>query len=280
MPPARIPVLFSTGSLWSYGIDRCYALAAAAGFDGIELMVDQRWDSRQPDYLAPLGRAHGLPVLAVHSPFAHVPGWPDDMPGRIRASVVLAEALGAPVVVHHLPARVGMAWLRTAARFFPVPMPRNPEAPYRDWLERDYAAFQATTSIRLCIENMPAFRRFGRPISLYRWNTAAGMARFPAQTMDTTHLGTWDLDPTEALAASAERIGHVHLSDFDGREHRLPGEGRLRLDRFLAALAASGYAGAVSMEVLPEVLDAGRPDASVLARLRAGLAFIRRGLEV
>ena len=32
--------IFSTGSLYTYNTDRCFAFAAAAGFDGIELMVD------------------------------------------------------------------------------------------------------------------------------------------------------------------------------------------------------------------------------------------------
>jgi sugar phosphate isomerase/epimerase len=273
-----IPVILSTGSLWSYGIDRCFALAERAGFDGIELMVDQRWDTRQPDYLGRLMAAHGLPVLAVHSPFISVPGWPNDNPGRIRASVELAEALGAAVVVHHLPSRLGLAWLRTNARFFPVPMPTNPEADYRRWLEGGYSALQASTAVRLCIENMPAFRRFRRPISLYAWNTPAEMARFPHLTIDTTHLGTWDLEPAEVLSGFIGRVGHVHLSNYDGREHRLPWDGRLHLDRFLSALAASGYSGSVSIEVWPEVLDAGKADADVVARLADCVTFARKAL--
>jgi sugar phosphate isomerase/epimerase len=241
-------------------------------------MVDQRWDTRQPDYLRRLMADHGLPVLAVHSPFISVPGWPNDNPGRIRASVGLAEALGAAVVVHHLPSRLGLAWLRTNARFFPVPMPTNPEADYRRWLEAGYSALQTSTAVRLCIENMPAFRRFRRPISLYTWNTPAELARFPHLTIDTTHLGTWDLEPAEVLSGFIGRVGHVHLSNYDGREHRLPWDGRLHLDRFLSALAASGYSGSVSIEVWPEVLDAGKADADVVARLADCVTFARKAL--
>ena len=32
--------IFSTGSLYTYGIDRCFAFAQRAGFDGVELLVD------------------------------------------------------------------------------------------------------------------------------------------------------------------------------------------------------------------------------------------------
>jgi hypothetical protein len=41
----------STGSLYTYGLDRVFGLAQKAGFDGIEVLVDGRWDTRQADYL-------------------------------------------------------------------------------------------------------------------------------------------------------------------------------------------------------------------------------------
>ena len=46
--------ILSTGSLYNYRIDRVFALAAEAGFDGIELLIDHRWDTRQSDYLRQL----------------------------------------------------------------------------------------------------------------------------------------------------------------------------------------------------------------------------------
>ena len=41
------PVIFSTGSLSPVGLDRVYGWAAEAGFDGIETMIDERWDTHQ-----------------------------------------------------------------------------------------------------------------------------------------------------------------------------------------------------------------------------------------
>jgi sugar phosphate isomerase/epimerase len=40
-----IPVVFSTGSLYPFGLDRCYGWAAEAGYDGVEIMMDERWDT-------------------------------------------------------------------------------------------------------------------------------------------------------------------------------------------------------------------------------------------
>jgi sugar phosphate isomerase/epimerase len=41
------PVIFSTGSLYPFGLDRVYGWAAEAGFDGFEIMLDERWDTHQ-----------------------------------------------------------------------------------------------------------------------------------------------------------------------------------------------------------------------------------------
>ncbi|MGD8624227.1 MAG: TIM barrel protein, partial [Anaerolineae bacterium] len=99
-------IAFSTGSLHTYGLARVFDLAAEAGFDAVEVLIDDRWDSRQPEYLQRLVDASGLPVAVVHSPFVpHVPGWPADSLGRLRQAAALARALGAGVVVTHLPLR-------------------------------------------------------------------------------------------------------------------------------------------------------------------------------
>jgi sugar phosphate isomerase/epimerase len=102
-------------------------------------------------------------------------------------------------------------------------------------------------------------------------------------TFDTSHAGASKVDLLMAHSVLAPRLRHVHLSDSNleaGRdEHRLPGKGRLPLRPFLAALAASGYPGAVSLELKPWPL--GTPDPKpILERMRAALDFAREGLTV
>jgi sugar phosphate isomerase/epimerase len=273
-----VKFIFSTGSLYFYGVDRCFDFAARAGFDGIELMVDQRWDTRQPEHLHRLVEQYNLPVLAVHSPFFFsVPGWPSGQGNMLPRSVELAEALGAPVVIHHLPLRTGYAFITAGPRQFFLPtFLWNRESRYRRWLLEEYPALQAATPVRLCIENMPA-RRMGRwRIGAHHWNTVGEITRFPHLTLDTTHLGTWDLDPVEVYERWRGRAGHIHLSNFDGREHRLPEHGRLRLDRLVARLAETGYSGAVSLELHPDALQAGEADDHIVHLLATSLGHCRR----
>ncbi|HWE62004.1 MAG TPA: sugar phosphate isomerase/epimerase [Chloroflexota bacterium] len=270
--------IFSTGSLYTYGTERCFDLAARAGFAGIELMVDERWDTRQPAYVLRLVDRYRLPVVAVHSPFAQrLPGWPDDEVGRILLSVQLAEALGAEVVVHHLPARMGTAWLQAGGRRYRVPvLGWDRDGPYRSWLREGYAAEQEHTPVTLCIENMPAQRLFGRPWNGHTWNSPAEIARFPALTLDTTHLATWGQEPSEVYAGfPLGKVRHIHLSNYDGREHRRPEDGTLQLERLVAQLATDGYAGAVTLELHPDALEAGADDARIEALLSTSLGHCR-----
>ncbi len=269
--------LFSTGSLYTYSIERCFDLAARSGFDGIELMVDQRWDTRQPDFLHRLSDRHELPILAVHAPFTDVPGWPSGQPALISESVQLAEALGASVVIHHLPVRIGYVLLLRGGKRTFIPTPGiNGEGEYRRWLEGDYAALQAQTEVSLCIENMPARHFLGRRFNGHTWNTPDELMHFPTLTMDTTHLGTWGLEPSDIYDHWGKQVGHIHLSNYDGREHQLPQRGRLKLNELLAKLSAAAYGGAVTLELHPAALDAGRPDEHIAAMLRTSLDICRR----
>ncbi|MFN2220680.1 MAG: sugar phosphate isomerase/epimerase family protein [Anaerolineae bacterium] len=275
-------ITLSTGSLYSYGIARVFELATEAGFEAIEVLIDHRWDSRQPAYLRRLSLESGLPIVTVHSPFVpSVPGWPSDPMGRLRESAALARQLGAGVVVTHLPLRVHGARIE----FFGIsrhplilPMPLPVSGDYRRFLLNGLSRFEDEEGVRVGVENMPAKRILGRRVDMYRLNTLDDLANLPHLTLDTTHLGTWGLDPAVAYERLKERIIHVHLSNFDGREHRLPQEGYLSTAEFLQSLRRNGYEGAVSVELDPDALQP-EDEAQVRVRLQSVVAFCREHLE-
>lgn len=69
--------------------------------------------------------------------------------------------------------------------------------------------------------------------------------------IDTYHATVLGLDPTDWVAENAGRVGHVHIADHPGRHE--PGTGSIDFPRFLAALGAAGYAGAIGFEYVPSV---------------------------
>jgi sugar phosphate isomerase/epimerase len=259
MMPA-IPVLFSTGSLYVVDVGQCFELAAEAGYDGIEVTCDERWSSRDPATLLALSKRVGLPVRVVHTPFIRfLPGWerPADQVGRIIRTLALAEEIGADTIVVHLPRKIGWAFLDVEAsgRRTPFPTP-TPFRPVRQWLRAELSSVQSQTAVKIAIENMPAMLVAGLRLNHWWWNTIEEWRHVHTWlTLDTTHWGTHGIDPLDAYRAAGERVAHVHLSNYDGREHRLPHQGDLDLGKFLRAMAAGGYMGTISVEVHPDALQ-------------------------
>jgi sugar phosphate isomerase/epimerase len=136
------------------------------------------------------------------------------------------------------------------------------------------AELEAATGVLIGVENMPAGRLFGRRFNAYRLNNVDALRQFPHLTLDTTHLGTWGLDPVTFYRQLKDKIAHLHLANFDGREHRLPFDGHLPLDRLLQEMAREGYKGAVTVEANPGATDPSN-EATCLADLRRAVTFCR-----
>lgn len=271
-------IALSTGSLHTYGTARTARLAAEAGFDGLELMVDESWDTRDPEYLLEIGRAIPIPILSIHAPFrSRIAGWGGDEVARLGRSVELARAVGARTIVIHPPIRYHWLNLRYPP-FVTVGLltPIRRASPYGRWLTDELARYAEQAGVTIAIENMPRHRLGPRLVNLFEMNEIRDLRRFPALALDTAHIGTWGVNLLEAYELLADRVKHVHLSNYkDGRQHRLPQDGSLALGPFLAALRRRGYDGVIAVELEPDSVGAG-DDRLVRERLRQSLAFCRQ----
>jgi hydroxypyruvate isomerase len=70
-----------------------------------------------------------------------------------------------------------------------------------------------------------------------------------ALLFDVYHLSVNGDDVDAAIELAAGRIGHVQIADHPGRNE--PGTGRLDVDHYLEAIAATGYDGWVGLEYKP-----------------------------
>jgi len=255
----------STGSLYTYGLNRVFALAAEVGFDGIEVLVDRRFDTRQPAYLRRLMERHGLPVVSVHAPFHpwRLAAWPQTHHESIAATAELARTVGAEVIIVHLP--------------------RLREGAYARWLRHDLAAWQRANPVPVvAVENMPVqwvrWWPFG-PREMWRMNHLDKWGAFPHLTLDITHLGTKGQDPLVVYEWLRDRVAHVHLSNArrEGRrvrEHRRLEDGFLPIEALIGRLAQDGYAGIATVELNPKVLEA-EDEEKVRFHLGQQIAFCR-----
>ena len=253
-----IPVVFSTGSLHPFGLDRAYSWAAEVGYDGIEVMMDDRWDTHQSGYLDHLAEKHGIPIRALHPPLRRG-AWNLEPHETLVRVAKLARSLEARVVVAHPPPG------RSLERWRAGPLQEAREQ-----------------GVCVAVENMPecevkSILGLGRSRSCYLPEHLLGLGDV---ALDTSHVGASKVDLMRAHSVLAGRIRHVHLSDSDltgGDQHRLPGKGRLPLRPFLATLAGSDYPGVVSLELKPWALGAPKPE-TIVERMREALEFARRAL--
>jgi sugar phosphate isomerase/epimerase len=275
-------IALSTGSLHTYGTARVARLAADAGFDGLELMISESWDTRDPAYLLEIVRNIPIPILSVHAPFRQsIPGWGDDEVTRLGRSVEIALAVGARTVVIHPPLRYYWLSLRYApfvniALLTPIRRATPRATRYRRWLQTELVGYTQRAGVNIAIETMPRHRLGPRLVNLFDMNEIRDLRRLSALTLDTAHIATWGVNLLETYDVLADRVTHVHLSNYArGRQHRLPHDGSLALGPFLAALRKRGFDGVIAVELEPDSAGAG-DDRRVHERLVQSLVFCRQ----
>lgn len=228
-------MICSTVSVFSKPAAEAFAVVAAAGFRGIEVMVTKEPDKQDAGRLRELAETHELPVEAIHAPFLLTARtvWGTDPIGKIDRAIELAEDVGAGLVVVHPPYRWQSAYLR--------------------WLDEQLPHLAERTDVHVAVENMFPLRVRGRKVATFHAKqTLDDLEGFPHVVLDTSHAAVAELDLNEALARLGSRLVHVHLSNNAGKgwDSHLPlDQGVLDLEAFLDALAASGFAGTVSLEL-------------------------------
>lgn len=277
-----IRVLLSTGSLYLFDTAYTFELAAEAGYDGIEVMCDDRYTTREHRYLRKLRDDYEMPIPVLHTPFSNrLMGWgdADTELGKVRHTLTLAEKLGAESIVVHLPGKLSKASVSIGG-FYTRFAWFGRDGAFQRWMASGgLKQLQAGTSVQIAMENMPTKFVWGREIDGTWWNSIDEWSVVHEHlTLDTTHWGTFGVNPVEPLHAAGERVKHIHLSNYESkREHRLPQSGELDLAAFLQALVAMDYRGTVSVEVSPDALAFDTPKAT-RRKLRDTLDFCRAHL--
>ena len=227
-------VVLSTAALFARPLAATFALAADCGYTGVEVMVTKDPASQEPTTMRALADEHGLRIHAIHAPALLLTRsvWGTDPIGKIDMATRVARAAEIPLVVMHPPYR----W----------------QQGYRRWLRESLPSVEDRTGITVAIENMFPVHVGSRPLMFHANQDLDQLAGIPHLVLDTSHAAVARHDLVEVRRLFGERLRHVHLSDNAGKgwdSHLPPGEGVLDLDAFLLDLAASDFAGVVSLEV-------------------------------
>jgi sugar phosphate isomerase/epimerase len=235
-------IILSAGSLYTLPLFKAFEIARNVGFDGVEVIINHDFEfNAGKELLAEASQI--LPIAALHAPFFEINGWGNKIQ-QLEKSVNLAIDFEIPLVNFHPP-----AWLTLERKFW-------------RWLNRidDFQAEVGRNRVQVTIENMPANGPWGcNPHFLH--NTKA-MIDFMHKhnlflTFDSAHMGTCKTNFLTDFHYyyDSGRIRNVHFSDYaNGREHLLPGHGKLPLTRFLNHLHETGYDGTITLELTPHEL--------------------------
>lgn len=250
----RVPVLLlSTGCLFHLPLAVIAETAARAGFDGLELIVNDPGLVPGPG-LESVDRI--CRVRSLHAPFRNWSRWGGHL-AAWRATVALANALPeAGQVTLHPPGESVADVIR--ARWFA----KAQDLPL---------LLDARGRVRLSLENLPWGE--GTPFGPDPLDELLETCRTRklGLTLDVCHLGVSGRDPLAVLERLPEGIiENVHFSDARGwREHLFPGQGTLPLQGVLERLAWRGYSRYITVEVQPGALpDSPAQAAGRLAELR------------
>ena len=226
----------STASVYPEPAAAAFELAAALGYDGVEVMVWTDPVSQDPYALRELAHQHGVAILAVHAPCLLITQrvWSPDPWEKLQRAQSAAEVLGAQTVVVHPPFR----WQLDYARRF------------RQGIER----MANETDVLFAVENMFPLRVRGREVSAYQpsWDVAGEYEPYRDYTLDLSHTAVSRSDALAMLAAMGKRLSHLHIADGTGLgkdEHLIPGRGNQPCAEVLESVAANGYRGHVIVEV-------------------------------
>jgi sugar phosphate isomerase/epimerase len=236
--PSPVQVGLSTASVYPESTGAAFEVAAALGYDGVEVMVGTDPASQDQDQLAELSDRHGVAILAIHAPCLVITArvWSSDPWQKLRRAQSVAERLGAQTVVVHPPFR----WQREYARAF----------------RRGLAQMDGETDVRFAVENMFPFRLRGREASAYEptWDVTENSAAEPYRdyTLDLSHTAVSHSSALVMLDRMGSRLAHLHVADGIGTnrdEHLIPGRGHQPCAQVLERAAARGFRGHAIVEV-------------------------------
>ena len=232
--PTGPRVLLSNAPFHHRPLADAFAVAAEAGFDGVELMVTGDPQTQDVDVVAHLSHIHRMPVPVVHGPFLlltrRVLGT-DPLEKAVR-TCGMARTLGADLVIVHPPFR----W----------------QQPFRRWLAEDADSVAAAHGLRVAVENLYPIPLGAVTPRLHTATEPAHLAAHRHVVLDTSHLAVTGVDLGAAWHHLGPRTAHLHVSDHDGGwgdRHLLIGDGMLPLDRLLGRVGRDVDAPSITLEL-------------------------------
>lgn len=229
----------STDSLNGYGLNRIFNFAKKAGYDGVDVHLNEKnFDTQNGVYIKSLSTKYKLPVLALQLP--------NPTPKKLEKAIEIAKKVNCKVIV--------------------VQPPKILNFRQQSWLKTQVPKIRAKESISVALENAPAEMILGF-IPKHAMNNIVELKKFKHACIDTTRIAMKRQDLIRMYKSLQKYLVHIHLSNVKGaKKYYLPDDGILPLESFLTKLRQDKFPGTISMKVNPKYIHAGN-DEKVLKHL-------------
>jgi len=223
----------STDSLRGYGLNRIFEFVKEAGYDGIDLAMDEKnYDTLNADYIKKLSEEYGVPVLSMQLG--------DATPKKLKIGLEMAKKIGCKVIIIQPPAILNVGQTM--------------------WLKNEVPKIRAKENISIALENAPSDLILGF-IPKHAMNNIVELKKFKHACIDTTRIALKRQDLIRIYKSLQKYLVHVHLSNVKGSKgYSLPDDGILPLESFLTKMRQDNFPGTVSMKINPKFLQAGEDD--------------------
>lgn len=220
----------SSDSLKGYGLNRIFQFAKEAGYDGVDVLIDDNlFDSKNPEYIKKLSTDFTLPVLAIQLS--------DPTPKTLNDALDIAKVVGCKVII--------------------VQPPKIFNFRQQSWLKDQVPKIRAKENISIALENAPSEMILGF-IPKRAMNNVVEMKKFKHACIDTTRIAMKSQDLMRTYKSLEKYLVHIHLSNVKGsKKYYLPDDGILPIESFLTKLNQDKFPGTISIKVNPKYLDAG-----------------------
>ena len=229
-------LLISSESFPNYGLENFFLFAKKAGYDGVEIVVNENFDSQNPEYLKQLQQRVGLPILAF--------GITRKMEGKYT------EAFQN--VVRNFPG----ATLNLSP-------PATLSFQYKEWMTKIAPRLAKKYDLALCRKNMPAENLFGMLPSRTE-NSLYALRQAGDVCLDLSALWKNNEEIIRTIAFLGDSLQHIYLSNVHQNVPYCPPQnGILPVESFLTKLAQMHYRKNFTMKIAPGQLAPGKEDETI-----------------
>lgn len=241
-------LLFHTDNLPHYGLERIFEFASKAKFDGIEIGINNVFDTQNPEYLKSLEHKYSLPIKAFSL--------------SEKYEEVLTKAFQLTV------------------REFPqvtlnLNSPQVLSFGYRKWLSSIVPKLAAKYDLNVCRKNAP-FKTMMGILPQRSENSLMSLSATGSVCLDLTALAISNEEIMRSVQSLRGSLKQVYLSNVEkNAPYSLPQRGILPIESFLTKLSRDGFKGNFTLRVQAKHLFEGE-DEKVLSKMIESRDFYQK----